>query len=64
MDTAIALINLLNAETPGIAQLIIMIKGTDGVVSVVALLDAADAKFADNLKQAKDWLAAHQPKQA
>lgn len=62
MDTAIALVNLFNVATPGIAQLIVMIRNTNGTISVVALLDEADAKFADNIKQAQDWLAAHQPK--
>lgn len=61
MDTAIALVNLFNVATPGIAQLIVMIRNTNGTISVVALLDEADTKFAANIKQAQDWLAAHQP---
>lgn len=59
MDTAIAIVNLFNAATPGIASLITMIKKKDGTVSVVVMLDEADAQFAANIKQAQDWLANH-----
>lgn len=59
MDTAIAIVNLFNVATPGIASLITMIKKKDGTVSVVVMLDEADAQFAANIKQAQDWLANH-----
>lgn len=61
MDTAIALVNLFNVVTPGIAQLILMIKNKNGTVSVVTLLDEADAQFQSNINQAQAWLAAHKP---
>lgn len=59
METAIAIVNLLNLAAPGIAQLILMIKKNDGTVSIVVLLDEADQQFAANITQAKDWLKAH-----
>lgn len=59
MDTAIALVNLFNAASPGIASLIAMIRKKDGTVSVVVMLNEADAQFAANIQQAQDWLAAH-----
>lgn len=59
MGTAIAIVNLFNAASPGIASLIAMIRKKDGTVSVVVMLDEADAQFAANIKQAQDWLAAH-----
>lgn len=59
METALALINLLNAATPGIATLLVMLRQKDGTIAVVTLLDEADAQFAANLKQAQDWLASH-----
>lgn len=62
MQTAIALVNLFNAATPGIASLIAMIRREDGTVAIVVMLDEADAQFSANLQQAKEWLAAH-PKQ-
>ena len=59
MELALGIVTLLNAAAPGIAQLILMIKKNDGTVSVVAMLDEADAKYTDNMKQAADWLKAH-----
>jgi hypothetical protein len=59
MELALALIQLLNAASPGIASLIMLIKKTDGTIAVATLLDEADSKFSDNIKQASDWLKAH-----
>ena len=59
METAIAIVNLFNAVTPGVANLIVMIKRKDGTVAVLSILDEADSKFDGNLKQATDWLQAH-----
>ena len=59
MGTALAIIQLLNAAAPGIAQLILLIKRNDGSFAVMPLLDEADAKFTENIKQASDWLKAH-----
>jgi hypothetical protein len=59
METALSILNLLNAATPGIAQLILLIKNTDGTVSVGVLLDQADSQFDANIKQASDWFKAH-----
>lgn len=59
METALAIVQLMNAATPGIAQLILLIKKKDGTVTVAAMLDEADAKFDSNIQQAKAWLEAH-----
>ena len=59
METALALLTLFNAASPGIASLILLIKRDDGKISVVALLDEADAKFSDNISKAKKWLESH-----
>ena len=59
MDTALMIVQLLNAATPGIAQLIMLIRNTNGIISVVTLLDQADAQFDANMKQAQNWLATH-----
>lgn len=59
MKQLLELLNLLNATTPGVATLVLMIRGKDGNVTLVGLLDEADQKFGENLQQAKDWLASH-----
>lgn len=59
MDTAVAIVNLFNTVAPGVASLILMIRKKDGTVGIVAMLDEADAHFADNIKKAQEWLAAH-----
>ena len=59
LPIALNIVNLLNAATPGIAQLILLIKNNDGTISVPVLLDQADAKFAENIKAATEWMKAH-----
>jgi hypothetical protein len=59
VENVLQIMNLINAAAPGIAQLILLIKRNDGTVSVVALLDEADAQFDANIQQAADWLKAH-----
>ncbi len=59
MGTALALANLINAITPGIAQLILLIRNKDNTISIVTYLDQADAQFDENLKQAQDWFKSH-----
>lgn len=59
METALQIVNLLNAATPGIANLIILIRRKDGSVTVAAMLDEADASFDANIAKAKEWLASH-----
>ena len=59
LATAISIINLLNAAVPGIANLILLIKNNDGTISVPVMLDHADAKFAENIKAATDWMQSH-----
>lgn len=55
----ISIISLFNAAEPGIASLILLIRNKDGSISAPVILDQADAKFNDNLKQATDWLKTH-----
>ena len=59
LATILNIISLFNAVEPNIAQLILLIRNADGTLSVPVILDQADAKFNDNLKQATDWLKAH-----
>lgn len=59
METALALVQLFNVAAPGVAELVMMIKKKDGTISIVAILDEADAQFSANLDQAKNWLASH-----
>ena len=59
ITTALALVNLLNAAAPGIASLVLLIKGTNGTLTVVPLLDEASSSFAASIAQANSWLAAH-----
>lgn len=59
MELALALISLLNAATPGIASLILLIRKKDGSISVVSLLDEADQQFDKNIQDASAWLKAH-----
>lgn len=59
MELALSLINLFNSTTPGIAELLLLIKRKDGTITVAAVLDEADGSFDKNIQQAKDWLAAH-----
>lgn len=57
METAIALVQLLNTASPGVASLVALIRRKDGGLNVLVVLDEADAQFDANLKQAADWLA-------
>lgn len=59
MGTALAIVNLLNAAAPGIAQLVLLIRNQDGTISVGALLDQADAQFDKNVQQVADWYKSH-----
>lgn len=59
MGLALAIINLLNAAAPGIANLILLIKKSDGTISVIQYLDQADSQFDKNIAEATDWLKAH-----
>ncbi len=56
---ALGIVQVLNAASPGIAQLITLILHKDGSISVAAWLDESDAKFSANIQQAADWLKAH-----
>ena len=59
MEMALTILNLLNTAVPGIAQLILLIKNTDGTITVAQLLDQSDKQFDANIKSATDWLKAH-----
>lgn len=63
METAIQLLNVFNAIAPGAAELILMIKRKDRTVSIVTLLDEADAQFQTNIERAQEWLKAHPAEQ-
>jgi hypothetical protein len=59
MATALAIVNLLNTATPGIANLILLIRNKDGTVTVAQMLDQNDAQFDKNMAEAADWFKAH-----
>jgi hypothetical protein len=60
IGTALTLVDLFNTLAPGVANLIILFRRKDGAgVTVVSLLDEADAQFDANMKQASDWLKSH-----
>ena len=59
METAIQLLNIFNVIAPGAAELILMIKRKDGSISIVTLLDEADAQFTSNIERAEQWLRSH-----
>lgn len=62
MEFALALVSLLNAAAPGVASIVMMIRRKDGTVAVLPLLEEADAKFAQNLAEAAEWLKTHPAK--
>lgn len=53
------LVSLFNAVVPGIASLIVVIRKTDGTISIATFLDEADAKFAVNITEVATYLKAH-----
>ncbi len=57
IENALQIVNLFNTAAPGIASLIMIIRRTDGTVTVAALLDEADASFSSNISAAQKWLA-------
>ena len=61
IDTALNIVNLINASVPGVAQLILLIRNSDGTVSIGAILDQADAQFDANIKQIEEWMKAKKP---
>ncbi len=52
-------LQILNAAAPGILNLILAIKHTDGSMTATMILDQADKGFQDNIDAAQAWLAAH-----
>lgn len=59
MGTAIAILTLLNTAAPGIANLVMIIRGKDGKLTVLQFLDEADPQLDANIKQINDWMASH-----
>ncbi|MDZ4242175.1 MAG: hypothetical protein U1D99_05050 [Candidatus Omnitrophota bacterium] len=56
MDTAIKVVNLINAAAPGVASLIVLLRRKDGKISVMTFLDEAEDGFDENINRAKDFL--------
>lgn len=54
-----AILALITAAIPNVANLIVAIKNADGSVSVGTLLSAADADFDSTIQTTTAWLAAH-----
>lgn len=59
METALAIVNFFNAASPGVANLILLIRNRDGSITVAQMLDQADSKFDANIKDASDWFKTH-----
>ena len=59
---ALAIAQIFNQVTPGIAEIILLVKKQDGSIAVMPMLDQADSAFDANLKQASEWLKAHSGK--
>ena len=60
MPTAIqAILALINAAIPNVANLIVAIKDANGNVSIGTLLSSADVNFEQTITQTQAWLAAH-----
>jgi hypothetical protein len=59
METALAIVNLLNAAPPGTANLILLIRNKDGSITAAQMLDQADSKFDANIKEASVWFKTH-----
>jgi hypothetical protein len=57
MSGALELFQLLNTAMPGVIELVGLIRRKDGSVSIVALLDEADAQFEQNMTTFKEWKA-------
>ena len=54
-----AILQLISAAVPTVANLILMIKNSDGSTSVIVTLNAADAQLTTNQQQIQAWFAAH-----
>ncbi len=54
-----AVLAIVNAAAPGVMNLVLAIKHTDGTTTTLAFLDQADPGFHQNIDEATAWLAAH-----
>ena len=54
-----AILALINAAIPNVANLVVAIKNASGGVDVGVLLSSADADYQKSIDQAQAWLAAH-----
>jgi hypothetical protein len=59
MNTALMVLQLLNAAEPGIASLVVLLRKKDGTIGVLTFLDEADAQLDKNLAQISEWMNAH-----
>lgn len=58
MDLALAIATLLNTAAPGVAQVVMMIKETNGTITIMPLLDEANTNFNADITKGHAWLAA------
>lgn len=54
-----AILALINAAIPNVANLIVAVKNASGGVDIGVLLSSADADYQKSIDQAQAWLAAH-----
>ena len=59
LSTALLIAEILSKATPEVVEIILLLKRKDGSISVIPVLDEADEKFADNIKQIKKWKKDH-----
>jgi hypothetical protein len=60
----LAILQLINAATPIVTNLILAVKHKDGSMTTVAILDEADAAFSQNMADAQAWLKLHSKPQS
>ena len=56
---AIAIVNLINASAPGVASLILAVRGKNGKISIIQVLDETDEDFKETIESALEWKANH-----
>jgi len=55
LTTALLIADILRKSGPDVVELILLLTRKDGSISVIPILNEADEKFADNIKQIEEW---------
>lgn len=59
LDTGVQIAGVFNSAAPGIASVIAIIRGTDGKITVMPILDSAEEGFEATILKAKQWQKDH-----